>query len=83
MKNVNLGKVFSDIVADLIVDRYGRVEVKTRSKLSFYTDLDHIPPEIWVVISERLENETRNRILAKVKDKLCIYTERRITIKKR
>ena len=44
--------------------------MKTRSKLSFYTDLDYIPLEILVAVSERLENETRNRILAKIKEKI-------------
>ena len=69
LKNANLGKGFADMIADLIVDKYGRVKV-IGSKLSFYTDLDHLPFEILDAISKRLEKEADNRILARIKDKI-------------
>ena len=44
VKNVNLGKNFSEMIMDLMVDRVGRVKVYKQSKptkISFYTDLNH------------------------------------------
>ena len=66
LKNANLGKGFADMTADLILDKYGRVKV-IGSKLSFYTDLDHLPFEILDAISKRLEKEASNRILERIK----------------
>ena len=70
LKNASLGKGFSDMMADLTVDNYGRVKVYIGSKLSFYTDLDNVPSEILVAISERLEKEASNRILAKIEKRI-------------
>ena len=70
LKNANLGKGFSDLMADLTVDKHGRVKVKTKSNLSFYTDLDHLPSEILVAMSERLEGKASNRILAKIEKRI-------------
>lgn len=73
LKNANLGKGFSDLMADLTVDNYGRVKVKTKSNLSFYTDLDHLPLGILDDISKRLEKKASNRILAKIEKKIdCV-----------
>ena len=69
LKNANLGKGFSDMTADLILNKYGRVKV-IGSKLSFYTDLDHLPFEILDAISERPEKGADNRFLARIKDKI-------------
>ena len=69
LKNANLGKGFADIIADLILDKYGKVKV-IGSKLSFHTDLDHLPFEILDAISKRLEKEADNRILVRIKDKI-------------
>jgi len=69
LKNASLGKGFADIIADLIVDTHGRVKVVS-SKLSFYTDLNHLPFEILDAISEGLEKETDNRILERIKEKI-------------
>jgi len=66
LENANLGKGFADMTADLILDKYGRVKV-VGSKLSFYTDLDHLPFEILDTISKRLEKEASNRILERIK----------------
>ena len=70
LKSVSLGKGFADVVADLILDNYGRVKVYTGSKLSFYTDLHHLPSEILVAVSERIEKEASNRILAKIEKRI-------------
>jgi len=69
LKNPNLGKGFSNMSADLILDKYGRVKV-IGSKLSFYTDIDHLPFEILDAISKRLKKETSNRILERIKEKI-------------
>lgn len=69
LKNANLGKSFGNMVADLIVDKYGKVKI-IKSKLSFYTDLDCLPFEMLNVISERLEKEGSNRILTRIKEKV-------------
>ena len=70
VQDTNLGKNFSDIKVDLIIDRYGRVKVKTGSKSYFYTDLNHIPAQILVQISKKLKEEPSNRILSKIKKKI-------------
>ena len=70
LKNANLGKGFSNVVADLIVDKLGRVKVCAGSKLSFYTDIDHLPFEILDAISKGLEKEASNRILARIKERV-------------
>ena len=70
LKNVNLDKGFSYLMADLIVTRYGRVLVKTSSKLSFYTGLDNLPFEILNAISERLKKESSNRILTEIEKRI-------------
>jgi len=69
LKNANLGKDFSNVIADLILDKYGRVKV-IGSKLSFYMGIDYLPFEILDAISERLEKETSNRILERIKEKI-------------
>ena len=69
LKRANLGKGFADITADLILDKYGRVKV-IGSKLSFHTDLDHLPFEMLDTISQRLEKEASNRILERIKEKI-------------
>ena len=69
LKNASLGKSFGNMVADLIVDKYGKVKI-IKSKLSFYTDLDCLPFEMLNVISERLEKEGSNRILTRIKEKV-------------
>ena len=69
LKRVNLGRNFSSMIADVIIDRLGRVKVYTESELktpSFYTDLYHLPPEVLTVISKKLENEAENKILTKI-----------------
>jgi hypothetical protein len=70
LKNASLGKGFADMAADLIVDKLGRVKVYVGSKLSFYTDLDHLPFEILDAISKGLEKEASNRILEMIKEKI-------------
>ena len=72
VQNVDLSKNFSDLIVDIIIDRYGRVKVKTGSKLSFYTDLNHIPAQILMNISKKLNVEPSNRILAKIKKKIDV-----------
>jgi hypothetical protein len=54
LKNPNLGKGCSDFMADLTVDNFSRVKVKTTCNLSFYTDLDHLPIGILNTISKRI-----------------------------
>jgi hypothetical protein len=62
LKNANLDRGFSDLMADLTEDNFYRVKVKTKSKLSFNTDLDHSPIEILETISKRLEKKASNSI---------------------
>lgn len=69
LKNANLGKGFSDMTTDLIIDKYGRVKV-FMSKLSFLTDLDRLPIEILDAVSKRLEKEAGNRILERIKERI-------------
>lgn len=70
LKNVDLGKGFSNVVVDLIVDKLGWVNVCVGSKLSFYTDLDRLPFEILDAISKVLEKEAGNRILARIEERV-------------
>lgn len=69
VKNVNLGKSFSNITTDLIIDRYGRVKVNAGPSF-FYTDLNHISHDILNEASERLKKEANNRILVKIKKRI-------------
>jgi len=73
LKNASLGKGFADMAADLIVDKLGRVKVYVGSKLSFYTDLDHLPFEILDAISKGLEKEVNNRILIRIKERVSSH----------
>ena len=79
LENVKLGKSFADIVADLIVDKYGRVKIIT-NKTSFYTDLDNLPYETLNAIARVLEKRAKNKILemiqAKVKSSIRISEEK-------
>lgn len=70
LRNIDLGENFSNIMADLIVDKLGRVKVKTGSKHLFYMDLDKLPPEVLQGISEVLKKEVKNRILIKIEKKV-------------
>lgn len=71
LKKANLGENFSDLIADLSVDKYGKVKVKTKSNPSFNTNLNHLSPKILTAISKRLEKETSNRALAQIKKKIA------------
>ena len=73
VKNVNLDKEFSGMIADLLVDRLGRVKVYTGSnqkRLSFYTTLEYLPSELLLAMSEKIENEVSNRVLVKIKKRI-------------
>ena len=73
VNNVSLDKEFSGIIADLSVDRLGRVKAYTGSdqkRLSFYTTLEYLPSELLLAMSEKLENETSNRFLMEIKKRL-------------
>ena len=70
LKKANLGKNFSDLIADLTVNKYGKVKVKIRSNLSFNTNLEHLPSTILVAISERLEKNASNRILRQIEKRI-------------
>jgi len=69
VKNVYLGKSFSNITTDLVIDRHGRVKVNTGANF-FYTDLHHISHDILNEVSERLKMETNNRILEKIQKRI-------------
>jgi hypothetical protein len=79
VKDVSLDK-FSGIVANLHVDRLGRVKVYTGSdqkRLSFYTTLEYLPSELLLAMSGTLENEVSNRVLVKIKKRIeSIITSR-------
>jgi hypothetical protein len=73
VKNLSLDKEFSGIIANLLVDRLGRVKVYTGSdqkRLSFYTTLEYLPSELLLAMSEKLENEASNRVLVKIKKRI-------------
>ena len=70
VKNVNLGKHFSNMVGELIVDRFGRVKVIVGSTFFLYTDLQCLPPTILGSISERLQEEATNRILLNIQKRI-------------
>lgn len=70
VKNANLGENFSDLLADLTVDKYGRVKVKIRSNLSFNTNLPYLPSTILTAVSERLEKKERNKNLLQIGKKI-------------
>jgi hypothetical protein len=76
LRNVDLGESFSNIMADLIVDKLGRVKVETESKHSFYTDLDNLPLELLQAISKVLKKEAKNRILTKIEERVRRSMER-------
>jgi hypothetical protein len=69
LNNVNLGKVFSNMVADLTVDIYGRVKV-FGSRLAFHTTLNCLPSELLIAISETLKKEADNKILTKIEKRI-------------
>ena len=65
LKNGDLGEHFSNIKADLTVDKLGRVNVKT-TKYSFSTDLNHLPLELLQDIATVLETQSYTRILKNI-----------------
>lgn len=69
LKAANLGKSFSELVADLTVDNYGRVKV-AGSKTSFNTDIGCLPLEILETMSERLGKESNNKIIGKIEKRI-------------
>ena len=70
LRNADLGENFSNIMTDLILDKLGRVKVKTGSNNFFYMDLDKLPIEVLQAISEVLKKEVKNRILIKIEKKV-------------
>ena len=74
--DVELGESFN-MVADLKVDKYGRVEVKTGSNLSFYTDLDQLPLEVLHSISEILKKEANSGILRRINERVIRVIEKK------
>jgi hypothetical protein len=73
VRNVSLDKEFSGIIANLLVDRLGRVKVyigSDQKRLSFYTTLEYLPSELLLAMSEKLENEASNRVFEKIKKRL-------------
>ena len=70
LRNADLGESFSNMVADLTVDKLGRVKVEAGSLISFETDLDNIPLELLQAISEVLKNETHNKFLVKIGERV-------------
>lgn len=70
VKNVNLGKGFSDVLANLTLDSQCRVRVQIGSKMTFNTDLGALSTEILHPISDRLEKEADNRILVRIEKRI-------------
>ena len=73
VNNVSLDKEFSGIIADLSVDRLGRVKVYTgfdQKRLSFYTTLEYLPSELLLVMFEKLETEASNRVFVEIKKRV-------------
>ena len=75
LKDANLGESFSDMMTDLIVDRFGRVKVYIGSTLSFYTDLNHLPSEILMAVSKGLGMSVSNRILTSIQKRITALLE--------
>jgi hypothetical protein len=73
VKNVSLDEGFSGIIANLLVDRLGRVKVyigSDQKRLSFYTTLEYLSSELLLAMSEKLENEVGNRVFVKIKKRI-------------
>jgi len=70
LKNVNLGKGFSDTLANLTLDSRCRVRMQFGSKLTLYTDLGVLPTEVLSLVSSKLEKEPDNRILSKMEKRI-------------
>ncbi len=70
LKKANLGKNFSDLIADLTVNKSGKVKVKVRPNLSFNTNLDYLPSTILVAMSKRLEKKANNRTFTRIAKKI-------------
>lgn len=77
LKDVNLGESFSDMTADLMVDRFGKVRVYRESTLSFFTDLNHLPSEILMAASDGLGLRARPSPLTRIRQRITALLEAR------
>ena len=83
VKNVNLGKKFSDISGDLLIDQHGQVKVTTDTKLTFITDIHSISPRIFsemndVIGFEKLLKDNGDTKLSKIIRKMMDITDLKI-----
>ena len=77
LKNVNLGNNFSNIVADLIIGKYGQVKVQLNSGLSINTGMSSLPSATLRLVSDELEKMEKNKIQKEIKKKIdTLYRNR-------
>lgn len=75
LKDAKLGESISDMMADLTMDRFGRVKVYLGSTLSFHMDLNPLPSEILMALSKGLGLSVSNRILTSLQKRITALLE--------
>jgi len=78
LKDVNLGKSFSDMRADLRIDQGGRVKAYHGFTLFFYTDLNYLPLEILMAASEGLGLKARRGLVARIHARITAILEAQV-----
>jgi hypothetical protein len=78
LKDVNLGGNFSNIVADLTIDKYGQVKVHINSGLIIRTSINSLPSVILSAVSEKLGKVEKNRIQEEIKKRIDTVYENRV-----
>lgn len=67
LKDVTLGENFSNMSADVKVDKVGSVKIYTKNQFLFDTDLQSLPKNVLVDISNISEKKEGNNFLRKIK----------------
>lgn len=80
LKNANLGSNFSNIVADLSIDKYGQVKVHLNSGLTINTSVGSLSSEVLRLVSDDLEKIEKNRIQNNIKKRIDDTIENRVIL---
>lgn len=70
LKGASLGRDFSDIVADLSIDKYGQAKVLMRPSVTLNTSIRRLPNGVLTQVSEELEKTERNSIQDNIKKRI-------------